>query len=127
MRFLKCWAVSQTWCPCEYIGLCGALVLASLTCGSAVVPFITHFTVNLTLLCRTYSWLNHNKLTGSIPDSLSNLSHTRDLYLNDNDLTGSIPESLGDLVQMQQLHLNDNNLTGPIPTSFGRLVNITGL
>jgi hypothetical protein len=41
--------------------------------------------------------LYYNLLSGSIPESLGNLSNLQFLYLHRNQLSGSIPESLGNL------------------------------
>jgi len=71
-----------------------------------------------------YLRLGINELNGSIPWSLGNLIHLTDLELEDNQLSGSIPSSLGDLIDLQVLSLNNNQLSGNIPSSFG---NFNGL
>ena len=68
--------------------------------------------------------LSNNKLSGSIPTSLSNLTQLQNLYLHVNQLSGSIPASLGNLAQLQNLFLHDNQLTGSIPASLGNLTQL---
>ena len=63
--------------------------------------------------------LDQNRLTGSIPPQLGNISKLLRLSLNDNQLTGAIPAELGRLAQLQYLYLNDNQLTGNIPAEWG--------
>ncbi|MCK5523998.1 MAG: hypothetical protein KAI83_12775 [Thiomargarita sp.] len=71
--------------------------------------------------------LRNNKLSGSIPESLSNLSNLKSLVLGSNQLSGSIPESLGNLSNLQRLFLFRNQLSGSIPESLGNLGNLKSL
>ncbi|BAP57480.1 hypothetical protein THII_3183 [Thioploca ingrica] len=68
-----------------------------------------------------------NKLKGSIPNSLGNLSHLQEIYLNSNYLSGFIPDSLGNLSSLQILWLDNNQLSGTIPNSLGNLNNLQWL
>ena len=72
-------------------------------------------------------YLSNNQLTGSIPPELGNLSNLRDLHLRENQLTGSIPSELGNLSNLQELYLSNNQLTGSIPSELGNLSNLRGL
>ena len=72
-------------------------------------------------------YLNHNQLSGSIPDSLGDLTNLERLYLNHNQLSGSIPDSLGDLTSLTELRLDHNQLSGPIPDSLGDLTSLERL
>jgi len=65
--------------------------------------------------------LRSNKLTGSIPSELGNLTQLTWLELPYNKLTGSIPTELGNLTQLMWLDLDSNKLTGSIPTELGNL------
>ena len=80
---------------------------------------------NLSNLQRLY--LYDNQLTGSIPPELGNLSNLERLYLYDNQLTGSIPPELGNLSNLERLYLHDNQLTGSIPPELGNLSNLQRL
>ena len=65
--------------------------------------------------------LGNNRLSGSIPPELRELSQLRFLDLTANDLSGSIPTGLADLGHLESLSLRANRLTGDIPPELGRL------
>ncbi|KAL7241979.1 hypothetical protein ACSBR1_014537 [Camellia fascicularis] len=56
-------------------------------------------------------FLGGNKLTGIIPESISNASNLALLDLDGNAFTGSIPKSLVNLRLLEILNLENNNLT----------------
>jgi len=62
-----------------------------------------------------------NKLIGTIPSTIGNLSSLQLLYLDDNELTGTIPSTIGNLSQLGGLELDNNKLTGTIPSTIGNL------
>ncbi|MCP5050315.1 MAG: hypothetical protein GY940_24320, partial [bacterium] len=78
---------------------------------------------NLSKLKSLY--LYSNWLSGSIPSELSNLTGLQNLSLSRNQLSGSIPSGLGNLSNLQGLHLYDNQLSGNIPSELGNLANLT--
>ena len=59
--------------------------------------------------------LHNNKLTGTIPATLKNLTNLVWLYLSANNLSGAIPNELGRLPNLRYLVLSDNQLRGGIP------------
>ena len=60
--------------------------------------------------------IGNNKLTGSIPAELGDLTNLTELSLGGNGLSGEIPPELGDLTSLQELYLWGNtDLTGPLP------------
>ena len=71
--------------------------------------------------------LEGNKLSGPIPESLGNRDLTRlsSIRLSSNRLSGPIPASLGDLSFLPDLDLSHNRLSGPIPPQLGKLHAIT--
>lgn len=69
--------------------------------------------------------LSRNNLSGSIPESLCNLSHLEFLDLT-GDLWGTIPQCLGNLTRLKVLHFGGGQM-GPIPSSIGNLVNLQEL
>jgi uncharacterized repeat protein (TIGR01451 family) len=68
--------------------------------------------------------LTDNRLMGSIPSELSNLSNLEELWLDHNQLAGNIPSNLGSLSKLQKLALHYNQLTGSIPPELGNLSNL---
>ncbi|XP_039849075.1 receptor kinase-like protein Xa21 [Panicum virgatum] len=62
-----------------------------------------------------------NRLTGTIPPSLGNMTHLEQLDLGNNSLSGSIPRTLGNLQQLTVMDLSHNNLEGDIPSNLGDL------
>ncbi|MDH3569169.1 MAG: hypothetical protein OER89_03175 [Gemmatimonadota bacterium] len=71
--------------------------------------------------------LNGNKLNGSIPSELGDLSNLYYLGLGDNQLSGPIPAELGNLSNLVYTHLFSNQLSGPIPAELGNLSNLEGI
>ena len=94
--------------------------------------------------------LSNNKLSGTIPSSLGNLTNLqilisttttlgihsyftwqpnkpKGLDLYNNRLSGSIPTSLGNLTNLTYLNLYNNQLSGPIPPELGNLTNLQNL
>ncbi|ETR73624.1 MAG: leucine-rich repeat-containing protein [Candidatus Magnetoglobus multicellularis str. Araruama] len=71
--------------------------------------------------------LSNNKLSGTIPAELGQLTLLHDLFLNENQLTGNIPAELAQLSKLQYLFLENNMLTGNIPAAFGQLSDLNSL
>ena len=71
--------------------------------------------------------LEGNNLTGTIPPELGDLASLMTLALGHNDLTGTIPPELGGLDSLTSLALGSNRLTGVIPSELGELANLAGL
>ncbi|XP_017984238.1 PREDICTED: probable LRR receptor-like serine/threonine-protein kinase At3g47570 [Theobroma cacao] len=71
--------------------------------------------------------LNFNKLTGRIPEELSNLPKVIALHIAANNLTGGITPFLGNLSTLLNLSLARNNLGGSIPDDLGRLASLNFL
>ncbi|XP_047961931.1 probable LRR receptor-like serine/threonine-protein kinase At3g47570 [Salvia hispanica] len=82
----------------------------------SIVSSLTNCT-NLKILS-----LGDNHFTGSLPDSIGNLSnHLFALSIIENQLSGSIPSCIGNLVGLTLLSTSINNLRGPVPSSIGKL------
>ncbi|XP_062147176.1 receptor-like protein 56 [Alnus glutinosa] len=62
--------------------------------------------------------LSSNKLTGSIPFEMGELSQLRSLNLSNNFLTGPIPNSFKNLKNVESFDLSHNKLSGGIPYEF---------
>jgi Leucine-rich repeat (LRR) protein len=75
--------------------------------------------------------LNNNRITGTLPESLQNLTKLEFLYdlsfdirdFGSNMFNGQIPDWVGKLTSLTQLRLHVNNpgFSGSIPGSIGNL------
>lgn len=66
-----------------------------------------------------------NFISGSIPETISNLIDLKVLFLDNNFFSGTIPNSFTNLISLEQLILSYNhNLTGVIPKNIGNLINL---
>jgi uncharacterized repeat protein (TIGR01451 family) len=72
-------------------------------------------------------WLHNNRLSGSIPSTIGNLTDLEVLYLLLNQLSGSIPSTIGNLTKLQELELHINQLSGGIPPTIGNLASLQQL
>lgn len=76
-----------------------------------------------------------NKLSGSIPPELGDLTNLTHLFLGfeleggggGNQLRGDIPPELGNLTNLQGLYISNNQLSGSIPSALGNLTNLQSL
>ncbi|KAL3918829.1 MAG: hypothetical protein SGILL_004052 [Bacillariaceae sp.] len=62
-----------------------------------------------------------NRLAGTIPESVMEVTTLKELWMADNQVEGSIPASIGQLTNLETLYLYRNAITGPIPTETGLL------
>ena len=62
-----------------------------------------------------------NKLTGSLPSGLGQLSLLSVIILSENRLSRTLPPSWGQLSSLRVLELDNNKLSGTVPSSFGLL------
>jgi Leucine-rich repeat (LRR) protein len=70
-----------------------------------------------------YFYFSLNMLSGTIPESMTNMNLLKDIYLFTNDLTGSIPAGIFNLTKLKYMYLDDNRFTGTIPDCIGNLKN----
>ncbi|KAI3512738.1 hypothetical protein L1887_20057 [Cichorium endivia] len=71
--------------------------------------------------------LTRNKLNGTISPELNRLKKLEQLLLSHNDFTGEIPEAIGKCLHLGKLELSYNRFTGEIPESLGNLVGLQSL
>ena len=69
-------------------------------------------------------YMRFNAITGPLPDSLTSLSNLTTLLLDGNQISGSIPSDIGSMSSMVNLQLNGNQLSGSIPLSMGDLTSL---
>ncbi|XP_022981273.1 probable leucine-rich repeat receptor-like serine/threonine-protein kinase At3g14840 isoform X2 [Cucurbita maxima] len=66
-----------------------------------------------------------NRLTGSIPAAIGNISTLVDLVLEMNHFSGRLPPQLGNLLSLSRLLLTSNNFSGELPSSLARIASLT--
>jgi len=66
-------------------------------------------------------YLAGNRLGGSLPPALGQLSYLSGLHLENNELSGSIPPELGGLTNLAELTLHGNQFEGNVPAELGSL------
>ncbi|GKB46215.1 leucine-rich repeat-containing protein [Tanacetum coccineum] len=64
------------------------------------------------------------KFTGTIPESIGNMTKLTYLGLTGNNFSGVIPRSIGSLTKLTWLELSDNSFYATIPREFGNLTNL---
>ncbi|XP_028090215.1 probable leucine-rich repeat receptor-like serine/threonine-protein kinase At3g14840 isoform X7 [Camellia sinensis] len=68
-----------------------------------------------------------NRITGSIPSQIGNITTLNSLILEFNELSGDLPQELGNLSSITRLDLSFNKLSGEIPSTFKNLSNLTSI
>ncbi|GLT46361.1 hypothetical protein SLA2020_201220 [Shorea laevis] len=65
-----------------------------------------------------------NRLTGSIPKAIGNISTLQYFTVEFNQLSGLLPPELGHLTRIEYFHLTSNNFIGELPAEFARLTSL---
>ncbi|KAI8017326.1 Receptor-like protein kinase 2 [Camellia lanceoleosa] len=87
--------------------------------GSIKLSFLTDLTNCTSLVVLE---VNQNKLSGTLPNSIGNLSNSLEkLFLSGNQLVGTIPKEIGSLRNLNVLSLANSNLNGNIPSTLGEI------
>jgi len=68
--------------------------------------------------------LPDNKLIGSIPTDIQNLTSLKKLVLWGNQLSGILPHEIGNLSDLEWLDVSGNELSGVLPVELGNLSNL---
>ncbi|KAJ6292095.1 hypothetical protein OIU76_024075 [Salix suchowensis] len=71
--------------------------------------------------------LGVNRLNGTIPSYLGNITTLRSLNIENNMFSGTVPPELGDLVNLENLTLSANNLSGELPLALANLIRLKEL
>uniref|UniRef100_A0A7N0T6Z9 non-specific serine/threonine protein kinase n=1 Tax=Kalanchoe fedtschenkoi TaxID=63787 RepID=A0A7N0T6Z9_KALFE len=90
--------------------------------GGQLPNSISNFTLHLKNLR-----MDHNYITGRIPEGIGQLSGLYAIDFSGNLLDGVIPNSIGKLGNISQLYLYGNKLHGGIPSSIGNLTKLSTL
>ncbi|XP_062006857.1 probable leucine-rich repeat receptor-like serine/threonine-protein kinase At3g14840 [Rosa rugosa] len=69
--------------------------------------------------------LGANRLTGSIPVELGNITTLENLSIDFNSFSGVLPAELGNLSSIKKMSLTSNNFTGELPETFAKLTTLT--
>ncbi|CAL5373247.1 unnamed protein product [Camellia sinensis] len=99
----------------QLVGRLTSLLLQENRIAGSIPPTLVNLT-QLTVLNLTY-----NFLSGTIPAKISQLLYLEQLFLSHNFFTGSIPATMGQLQHLGLLDLSNNRLSGGIPKSLGDL------
>ncbi|XP_058095470.1 probable LRR receptor-like serine/threonine-protein kinase At1g53420 isoform X2 [Magnolia sinica] len=62
-----------------------------------------------------------NRLSGTIPKALGNISTLTILILEANQFSGHLPQELGNLTNLEKVQFSSNEFTGELPTTFAKL------
>ncbi|GJP73003.1 hypothetical protein CLOP_g3766 [Closterium sp. NIES-67] len=69
-------------------------------------------------------YLQYNRLTDVIPDSITDLTGLTYLNLASNRLSGELPPSIGNLQDLTYLNISNNDMQGSFPASMGDMTSL---
>ncbi|XP_010272733.1 PREDICTED: probable LRR receptor-like serine/threonine-protein kinase At1g07650 isoform X2 [Nelumbo nucifera] len=68
-----------------------------------------------------------NRLSGSFPKALTNITTLRNLSIEGNRFSGVLPPEIGNLINLQKFVISSNKFTGELPVALAKLTNLTDL
>ncbi|KAF5948669.1 hypothetical protein HYC85_014626 [Camellia sinensis] len=68
-----------------------------------------------------------NRITGSIPKELGNITTLESIVLEFNQMSGPLPQELGNLTRLQKLSLTSNYFYGELPGTLAKLTTLKDL
>ncbi|KAJ1416639.1 Protein kinase-like domain superfamily [Sesbania bispinosa] len=107
------------------LGLCTNLTFLSLAGNDRVRPFRKPLLwSNSTNHLESNKHFGHksffNKLSGTIPMDIGNLTSLQVFDVNNNNLDGELPETIAQLTALTYFSVFTNNFSGSIPRDFGK-------
>ncbi|KAI0487900.1 hypothetical protein KFK09_027723 [Dendrobium nobile] len=93
-----------------------ALDLSRNRLGGSFPSSIGNLSLTLQIL-----YMETNQITGNIPTSISRLTNLKKLYLGENILEGTLPQEIGFLHKLELFSLHYNQISGVVPNSLGNL------
>lgn len=103
----------------HFTSLTNGIFLTELGLSGSIPENIGNMGTNITTIK-----LEHNNLTGPIPQSLYSLTGLTVLTLHDNQLSGELSSTIGNLNKMKTLTLHNNQLTGVLPSEIGSMTEL---
>ncbi|KAL7208925.1 hypothetical protein ACSBR1_030627 [Camellia fascicularis] len=106
--------------------------LSSISKSFTLCLFHTHFPFPFSfpfpfLLVSHIFHLAHNSLTDSLPSEVGSLKNLRKLDVSNSRLSGRLPNSLSNCLSLEYLYLGRNSFEGQIPQSLRELKGLRGL
>ncbi|PIA33873.1 hypothetical protein AQUCO_03900016v1 [Aquilegia coerulea] len=68
-----------------------------------------------------------NRLTGTLPIELANITTLKSFTLEYNQVSGVLPPELGNMVSIERILISSNNFTGPLPETLVKLTTLKDL
>jgi hypothetical protein len=68
--------------------------------------------------------LGNNNLTGTLPNSINNLTQLERIDVLSNSIGGNVPQELGEISGLNWIDLRNNNFTGALSGNFSNLSNL---
>ncbi|CAL5190212.1 unnamed protein product [Lathyrus oleraceus] len=131
----NCTYVNATVCHVTNILLKSQNLRGTLPAELVKLPYLQEFDVSRNYLNGTIpkEWgstnlfnisLLGNRLTGSIPTAITNISTLQSLVLESNQFSGNLPPGFEKLTQIQRLLLSSNNFNGELPAALAKLTTL---
>ncbi|KAK9725067.1 hypothetical protein RND81_05G120000 [Saponaria officinalis] len=107
------------------LGNCSNMEILELQ-GNKFTGSLPETVANLSTTLNQFN-VGQNQIGGDIPAGISNLINLNLLVMYYNEFTGTIPNEFGNLQKLRIIDLSSNKLTGRIPNSLGSLSRLSQL
>lgn len=70
-------------------------------------------------------WISNTKMSGTLPNTVGDLSHMRRWFAGFSPLSGTLPDSIGQLALLDDMHVGNTRLSGTLPPSVGNATSLS--